>query len=212
MRIKPLRSSHASVAAELHMAGQPNTFLTSLGHDVLSVLYMALPQTSAGFGFVAMPDGEPQTASTNIKVMGFVSATASVGRLFWEIGIGHFVRFVPPLTYRLLSHPALLLRIGQTLVYPLTSGRNGDSDMDGGQTSAELLSIMVHPALRGQQVGSGLMDSLLEECRARDYDCIVVTVAADNMGARRFYHRHGFEHHSDFKLYGRSMCGYRRGL
>ena len=53
MPIVPLDPAHAAAAARLHIDGQPGTFLTRLGPEVLTVLYRALPQSPAGFGFAA---------------------------------------------------------------------------------------------------------------------------------------------------------------
>ncbi|MGL4650831.1 MAG: hypothetical protein ACRC1H_15595, partial [Caldilineaceae bacterium] len=47
----PLGPRHAEQAARLHILGQPGTFLTSLGPDVLCVLYRTLPETAGGFGY-----------------------------------------------------------------------------------------------------------------------------------------------------------------
>ena len=54
MQIVELAPAHAKEATQLHIAGQPGTFLTSLGPDVLMVVYGALPRMAAGFGYVAV--------------------------------------------------------------------------------------------------------------------------------------------------------------
>src|SRR4051794_17725984 len=51
MTLVKLSSRHAEDAARLHIAGQPGTFLTSLGPDVLTILYRALPESATGFGY-----------------------------------------------------------------------------------------------------------------------------------------------------------------
>ncbi|MCB0145411.1 MAG: hypothetical protein KDE50_36345, partial [Caldilineaceae bacterium] len=73
MQIIPLQPTHARAAARLHIAGQPGTFLTSLGPQVLTVFYESLPRAAVGLGFAAVD---------NTQMLGFVSATTSVGRLF----------------------------------------------------------------------------------------------------------------------------------
>ncbi|MEZ4658511.1 MAG: hypothetical protein R2911_13150 [Caldilineaceae bacterium] len=48
MHIDPLQPVHARDAARLHIAGQPGTFLTSLGPPVLTVFYDSLPRSAKG--------------------------------------------------------------------------------------------------------------------------------------------------------------------
>jgi GNAT superfamily N-acetyltransferase len=199
IEIVPLAPDHAAGAARLHIAGQPGTFLSSLGPDVLTVLYTALPQSPVGFGFAAT-DGD--------ALCGFVSATASVGRLFLELGTRRAAAFLPSLAARLARDPRLILRSVQTAAYPLLAN---DSHA-GGATSAELLSIMVEPGQRSQGTGARLLAALAEECRTRGVALLDVTVDAANSGARRFYARHGFAEARSFTLYGRAMCQYRMSL
>ena len=51
LTVTPLTSAYASEAARLHREGQPGSFLTALGDEVLTVLYRLLPQSNVGFGF-----------------------------------------------------------------------------------------------------------------------------------------------------------------
>lgn len=196
IEIVPLAPAHAAGAARLHIAGQPGTFLSSLGPDVLTVLYRVLPESPAGFGFAAT-DGP--------ALFGFVSATTSVGRLFLELGTRRAARFLPPLAACYMRAPRLILRSVQTVAYPFLAA---DSHAAAG-ASAELLSIMVEPGGRSQGTGARLLAALAAECRARGVALLDVTVDAANDGARRFYARHGFVDLRGFTLYGRAMRQYR---
>jgi ribosomal protein S18 acetylase RimI-like enzyme len=196
MQLAPLAPTHAADAARLHIAGQPGTFLTALGPGVLTALYRALPQTRAGFGFAATDDTG--------ALLGFVSATTGVGKLFGEIGTRQMGTLLPPLVGQLARHPALIWRSVQTVAYPLLVG-SGET----GPSPAELLSIMVDPSQRSQGVGAQLLAALVNACQARAIALLDVTVDVDNGGAQRFYLRHGFVHHHDFTLYGRRMAQYR---
>lgn len=206
--ISPLRSEHAQDAARLHIAGQPGAFLTSLGEDVLTVLYRSLPQSGAGFGFCALSTGAPQ------QVHGFVSATTSIGRLFFELGTRRLAAFLPGLLKAYVRRPLLLWRTVQTALYPLQVREHARSDARSNtkekEKVAELLSIMVAPQQRNRQIGSRLLDELLAACRARQIDQLDVTVDAANRDAQRFYERHAFVLCKQFDLYGRAMCQYRR--
>ena len=218
MTIVELAPSHAEAAAQLHIAGQPGTFLTSLGPEVLTVLYQALPQSPVGFGYVAVADSFIIAANSDLDsalrtshstlIQGFVSATTSVGRLFGEMGTRRVTQFLPPLVTRFVQQPSLLLRSVQTVLYPFLGHEQPASSGPG----AELLSIMVAPTARSQGIGAQLMQALLAECAKRQLQWLDVTVDANNAGARRFYERHGFGLAKTFTLYGRVMCGYQLRL
>lgn len=204
MQLINLDPTHAADAARLHIAGQPDTFLTNLGPAVLTTFYRALPQSPTGFGFAAIADasnaGAPEPAT---HVFGFVSATTSTGQLFLALGARHLPAFLPPLLCRFAQRPGLLLNCMQTLFYPLLQ-RSAHSV----EPTAELLSIMVEPAWRSQGIGAQLVARLVEECRLRTIAVLDVTVAAENAAARRFYARHGFVERNPFYLYGRQMYNY----
>jgi ribosomal protein S18 acetylase RimI-like enzyme len=205
VQILPLAPSHATQAARLHIAGQPGTFLTALGPSVLGAIYRALPQTRAGFGFAAVE--ETADAGSGDELVGFISATSGVGKLFAEIGTTQLGTLLPPLLGQMVRHPALIWRSVQTVAYPLLVG--------GGPTSpppAELLSIMVEAHARNGGVGAQLLAALVAACQERAISLLDVTVDESNLGAQRFYTRHGFVPHHSFTLYGRHMMQLRLTL
>lgn len=221
MKLIDLAPIHAPTVARLHIAGQPGTFLTSLGPDVLTVLYRALPQSSTGFGFVACEENAHLPAADAPR--GFVAATTSTGRLFLELGTRHIHRFLPPLLGRFVQQPTLLPLALQTIAYPFLHGETGDNlstpsektgdnpgDKRDNLAVAELLSIMVEPTYRGQGIGAQLLQRLIQTCRIQGITTLDVTVDAGNRGARQFYARHGFVERLTFQFVGRPMCSYRR--
>lgn len=211
MQITELSPSHAAAAAHLHMAGQPDTFLTKLGPAVLTTFYRALPQSPTGFGFTALAaplDGA--TGEQSFIMVGFVSATTSTGQLFLQLGTRYLPAFLPPLLRRFAQRPGLLLNCMQTIVYPLLHSAPQQGMPPA--RAVELLSIMVEPAWRSQGIGQQLLEQLVAACRTRRIEAIDVTVAADNQGAQRFYARYGFLEQHRFQLYGRPMYSYRLGL
>jgi ribosomal protein S18 acetylase RimI-like enzyme len=201
IQLVPLAPPHAVDAARLHIAGQPGTFLTALGPGVLSAIYRSLPRTRVGFGFVAVDQGN--------TLLGFISATTGVGKLFIEIGTTGLGTLLPPLVGQLARHPTLLWRSVQTVAYPLLVGSGEGGGNEAGLPPAELLSIMVEPSQRSQGIGAQLLAALVSACQERAIPLLDVTVDAGNEGAQRFYRQHGFVHHHDFTLYGRPMSHYR---
>ncbi|MGL4649594.1 MAG: GNAT family N-acetyltransferase, partial [Caldilineaceae bacterium] len=187
-----------------HTLGQPGTFLTSLGPDVLSVLYRALPETAGGFGYAV------EDVATGM-LLGFISATAGVSALFVEMGTRRLPAFAPALLAAYGRRPGLILRSAQTLIYPLLAAAEEDPAAQAGPT-AELLSIMVEPEWRSRGLGALLVNQLAVACVARAMAHLDVTVDAANSGAQRFYRRHGFCAHHTISLYGRPMAVLRRHL
>jgi ribosomal protein S18 acetylase RimI-like enzyme len=209
MILTTLAAAHAPDAARLHIAGQPGTFLTTLGPDVLTVFYRALPTSPVGFGYAALADRPiaDEAPAIQSSMIGFVSATTSTARLFGQMGTHHLSAFLPPLCRRFVQKPSLIWYSAQTLLYPLLTQ---DRTHRPAGARAELLSIMVEPGLRGQGVGAQLMQALLAECAARQIDWLEVTVDASNTGAQRFYTHHAFQLTHQFTLFGRAMVHFAR--
>jgi ribosomal protein S18 acetylase RimI-like enzyme len=211
MLITQLTSEHARQAAHLHIAGQPGTFLTNLGDEVLTIFYRTLPVSPVGFGFAAAAvslDAEAE-ATQSMPITGFVSATTSTGRLFLELGTRRLAEFLPPLLKRFVQRPRLMLTSVQTLLYPFLEQHQ---PANASYARAELLSIMVEPTRRSQGIGAQLLAALVAECRTRQLARLTVTVDQTNQGARRFYERHGFQVEHTLRLSGRPMCRYARSL
>lgn len=61
----------------------------------------------------------------------------------------------------------------------------------GGEV-ALLDELYVRPDLRGQGIGSAIVDELISTARARGVDLIEINVDEGDVDARRFYERHGF--------------------
>jgi ribosomal protein S18 acetylase RimI-like enzyme len=209
MNITTLAATHAVDAARLHVAGQPGTFLTRLGPEVLTVFYRALPQSATGFGFVL---DVPGTEAQPPTVVGFVAATTSTGRLFLELGTRYLRHFLPPLLRCYGRRPALIGQSLQTLCYPFFAHSQTVATQQPAAPAAELLAIMVEPAYRSQGMGTQLIEELVRACQVRQIAALKVTVDGRNEGARRFYARHGFVEEHAFPLYGREMCQYQRSV
>ena len=178
------------------MAGQPGTFLTALGEDVLTVVYRSLPETAGCFGFAAL---------RNAEVVGYISATNGIGGLFVRMATRRIHELAPPLLRRYAQRPGLALRSLQTALYPLFVH-------DDGVPAVELLSIMVEPDARSQGIGALLMAAFLQTCRNQGRRAVTVTVDDANAGAQRFYARHGFAQWRSLSLYGRTMLVFRRSI
>ena len=97
----------------------------------------------------------------------------------------------------------LLLYKGDTPVSCITygpirtdSGLQGDEvtplDTRGREGWWEIISFYSHPDHKGKGYGSMLVDELFRRLRGQGCPGVVVFAMRENMGARRFYERHGF--------------------
>lgn len=189
--IVPLTPDHAATAAALHAAGQPGTFLTSLGPAFLRALYRAIPASPHGFGFAALDAGG--------TMVGVVAAATETGALYKDLLLRQAWRLAPPVALQLLRRPTLLPNIVRSLLYPGAEPHPG---------AGELLFIGVRPERRSHGIGADLTTALLDGCRARGIGVLTVLVDAANEGANRFYQRHGFQHDATRTLFGRPMHFY----
>ena len=71
-------------------------------------------------------------------------------------------------------------------------GPAGDKDLDA-RSTAELYAMYLDPAYYRQGFGSELMGAVFEELRRRGLARACLWVMAENVAARAFYERHGWE-------------------
>ena len=59
--------------------------------------------------------------------------------------------------------------------------------------SATIAQIAVHPSLQHKQLGSAMMDEIINDCYAKKVRTLTLEVRHDNEKAIRFYLKHGFK-------------------
>lgn len=175
MIVRPMAPPDAAEVAALHATQIAGGFLSSLGTGVLCSIYSALPDSQAGFGFVAEHDG---------RTMGFIACATDLRKLYRQIlGRRGFT-----LVWRLLRHVSSLRTIRkmvQTLLYPKKIEKLGVPE-------AEVLSVATTPQARGMGVASRLMQEALDEFIRRGCHRVRVLVGADLAPANTYYMRNGF--------------------
>ena len=82
-------------------------------------------------------------------------------------------------------------RAGASVGYALVSLAEGPSGWDYGERTADVETLSVAPAVRGQGVGTRLMDAVEQELRRIGIRAFRVLVIAANADARRFYEGRG---------------------
>lgn len=186
--IHPLHTSQASRVTKIHLLSQENTFLTSLGADFLTLLYEEMSRSAYSFSYAAMYEDE---------LVGFIVGTPHTGDLFKDVIFKRPFHLGWLVFKRALHRPLILWQTLKTLAYP--------GQMPANTPRAELLALAVSPPWRNRQIGSCLLQRLIQELRAANIDGMVVTVDGHNDGAIRFYQRHGFKLLAQSQMYGRPM-------
>lgn len=59
--------------------------------------------------------------------------------------------------------------------------------------SATICQIAVHPGIQRRQLGSAMMDEIINDCYAKRVQTLTLEVRASNTQAINFYKKHGFE-------------------
>jgi len=106
----PYTKEHAQQAAEIHIEGQPHTFLTRLGPEVLTKLYEAMAESPLAMGKV-MVEGD--------KVVVIAIAAQDTSRMFRDIKRHHWHQLAWPLVKQFLRTPSILADIWQNIRYPV---------------------------------------------------------------------------------------------
>ena len=181
----PLVQEHAEAVAELHIAGIPSGFISSLGLDFVTALYEAIAASGGSFGFVALLDG---------RVVGYNSVTSNVKRLYLTVLRCAGLKFLYLLTRQLVSLYSLK-KILETLLYPQRIRNLRLPD-------AEFLAGAVVPEARPYGVANRLFELALEECRKRGITEVKATVAESLKPINRIYQLWGLQVRAKLQYHG----------
>ena len=80
----------------------------------------------------------------------------------------------------------------EVIGYAIVSIGGPDETWDLGPCTAELQTLVVHPAWRGSGLGASLVEAVDTELERRGIADLLVGVVAGNVGAVRFYERLGW--------------------
>lgn len=140
------------------------------------------------------------------------AALASLGERGFTAKFGHLYRPQDLATFLEESHTKakvakeiadpdmrviLAERDGQLLGYCKLVLACGWPEHARGRRVIELKQLYTDPEITGQGVGARLMDRALEEARGFGADEIQLSVYSENLGAQKFYRRHGFDKTAD---------------
>lgn len=169
----PKRELYLQVAA-LHIASINQGFLSTLGVRFVALMYRAIDECESSAVFLDESDG---------RIVGFVAGASSMRPIYKRM-----LHYWPALFAALLPSlikPRRMWRILEILKY----GRA--RQVNDALPDAELLSIAVDPAYRGQHRADFLYQKLAAYFRGRGDVAFKITVGEALAPAHRFYTRMG---------------------
>jgi hypothetical protein len=167
MEIVTLERSHARQVAQIHIEGQPGTFLTNLGEEVLTTLYEEIIASKWGFGIAAV-EGD--------LVIGVIIITSNRRELFNYLKYRCSWRLLWPLLKQLIRKPGLLRNILDSLRYP----QKISVGTKGGEGNAEYLFLGVRKGFQRQHVGFALCVASIGACLERGICRLVALIDSGN--------------------------------
>lgn len=202
MRAVLMQPHHAPQVADIHIEGQPGTFLTKLGRGFLTALYAEISRSPYGFGVVAM-EGD--------LVVSVTVLSTSTSRLFDDMKSRHALRLVLPILPQVLRRPALLRDIWHTWRYPSKSSAsdNNQPTERKQKVEAEFLFIGTRSTYRRQRIGMYMFDRGVAYAITRGVRQISAVVDQKNERMVSAFMEHGskygIQNHDTVFLFGRPM-------
>jgi ribosomal protein S18 acetylase RimI-like enzyme len=160
--------------AQIHANNIDQGFLSTLGTPFLTLLYEAIDANESSVLLVARHKGQ---------VVGFVSGAEGMGAIY-----RHLLRRFFKLAWALLpamASPRKLWKIGEILLMSKKTQVRPDFP------HAELLSIAIDPAQRGQGHAQNLYQELVEHFKGRRVSLFRIVVGEALPEAQRFYTKMG---------------------
>ncbi len=182
--------------AKLHIANINQGFLSTLGVSFASLLYQAIDEGADSVLLTIERDG---------KVVGFVAGGMGMGPIYRRM-----FRHTPRLALALMPSLFLPWRIWR-MIEILRYSR--DNDQSSLWPRAELLSIALDPACRGQHLAETLYRRLTEFFESQGNSEFKIVVGAALEPAHKFYLRMGAEPVAQTEVHqGQSSTVYRHRL
>jgi ribosomal protein S18 acetylase RimI-like enzyme len=199
--VRPLTRHDGRQIAQLHVEGQPGTFLTNLGEEFLAVLYEEIIGSPWGLGVAAM-EGE--------LMVGVAVITTDTRQLFDHIKFKRSWRLLWPLLKQLVKNPGLVYNSLQSLLYPQKMRTAIETEGESADTRrAEYLFLGVRQEFRRQHIALQVVEASAEECRRHGVRHLFALVDSENRrlktGAGKYGSRYKWRLLRTIELHGREM-------
>lgn len=172
--------------AELHIANINQGFLSTLGLGFVSLMYRAIDEGDDSVLLVSRVNGQ---------AVGFVAGATGMRPIYKRM-----LRYWPQLFWALLPSmfsPRRVWRIIEILRYSRSSGGTSGAALP----AAELLSIAVAPACRGQHHAENLYQELCGHFLQRGLPAFKIVVGSALAPAHKFYRRMGAQPAAEIEVH-----------
>ena len=184
---RPVTLADAPALARLHRQVLERFFLAQRGEEFLALLYRGLLEAPEVFGLVYCDPPD--------RVAGFILGATDSDRLYRRVIRRRFWPLTRICLAQALRHPILFFRIFETFLY---MRRVRDR-----RVTAEGLTVGLDREYRGREIGKGLYERFLDQCRERGIVEAKVGIAKTNLEIRGILESHGARITKEFTVYGR---------
>ncbi len=164
------RPEFLAQVARLHQEEIREGFLSSLGQDFLTRLYVAILEN---------PDVFIYAAREGDQILGYVCGAVSTRGVYRKFLLRHAWHVAPTIVSRLFS-PRTIRRISETLLYP-------SKTEDAGLPEPEILNFCVSSKQQRRGIGRRLFSALCEEFGRRNVRQIRIVTGEGQVSAQQFY-------------------------
>jgi len=160
---------------EIHMAGMPGYFLTSLGPRFLRLYYREVVRSRLGISLVLARDN---------RVLGFATGEFGPGKFYRRLLARRGLAFGFYALTALARRPAILARMWRQVFERV--------EAPASPKVARLASMAVRTEVEGRGYGLVLIAACIDEIRRRGGSAVVLEVLKDNASLIQAYERLGF--------------------
>ena len=175
--IRRAKHEDSDSIAKVHLSSFRGFFLTLLGRRFLQLLYSEILNERGSVSLVAVsPDNE---------VVGFVVGVANQVGLYNRLAAKRWPAFALAASGMALRHPSIIPRLWRAFKYPALAAQ--------ASCPALLMSLAVAPEVKGEGIGTSLIESFLNHMAQNGVDRVCLTTDRDhNESTNRFYRKCGF--------------------
>jgi ribosomal protein S18 acetylase RimI-like enzyme len=179
--VEILTKQHINQVITIHMQAFPKSQSTKFGRDFLKCYYEGAVNSTNAISFIWKEDG---------IIAGFIFGATNKQEFSRQIMIYSSSSLLKVVILNVLSNPVnSIKRFWSYLVHYILPG--GDSYY--AKDTATLDSVAILEGYRGRGISDELIKSFLEKLKESGIKACRLGVMAENMPARRFYERNGFE-------------------
>ena len=174
--IKPMELVHVEQVVQIHMSSFQNFFLTFLGPSFLSHFYKGVVESSLGIEFVIIENGAP---------VGFVCGSINPSKFYKELLKRKWLQFCFSALPAAVSRPVIIPRLLRAVTKP--------NEAEKGINRGMLMSIGVHPSVKGKGYGKALVTAFVDAMKGRKVNEVSLTTDRyKNDSLNAFYQKMGF--------------------